>query len=345
MFITKNAGPLDTFLNQFCSNYYINFRNVFGGSLTEFIDDLIQGAQLGSEFDLELLKFVTEVLKRDIFYWRKHERNKGQKFPLIHEYLDKMPSSSDDENNANKSQLLLKQLKIAGPKPRDLELKLILNKILSFVAVLASYREDADHESLRKENSKKRNIATKVQKLFSETPIKLADIFCETFMLRPAWLSCLVMFRFIPNLMEENQPETELWEPEVKTLIRNLPGNSSLEKLVKTPPDFVLMILNSYFQTLPVNLIAMAIMRDKNALSNRVKLKSSKLKEVDNKNELPKNVFFDNYVALKGKELSSDISTCIDLINKIRLESSTKSDDKNEPVEKNFLRLHFITKK
>ena len=99
--------------------------------------------------------------------------------------------------------------------------------------------------------------------------------------------------------------------------------------------------MNQLLQTLPVNRIALAILKDKNAIAEKVKFKPIKTEDEASKKKKsePSKVFFDSRVSLRRKDLYSDIGLCIDLLNRIRL---SDQDREKISVSTNITRWHFM---
>ena len=130
-------------------------------------------------------------------------------------------------------------------------------------------------------------------------------------------------------------------DQDVTKLLGLLPGVSTLSKLNETCPEYVLILMNQLLQTLPLNKIAIAILRDKNAIADMVKFKKlnpDKIKKDEMKKLDKKANFFDSRVSVSREELTSGIALCIDLLNRIRL-----SDDTDVSVSAtNITRWHFM---
>jgi hypothetical protein len=130
-------------------------------------------------------------------------------------------------------------------------------------------------------------------------------------------------------------------DSDVVKLLRHLPtkktGTGTLSKLQAQAPEYILMVMNQLLQTLPVNRIAMAILKDKDAIVDKVKFKAIRPNVKDGKDKLDTKVTFDSRVSLRRKDLYYDIGLCIDLLNRIRL-----SDDGDASVGTRITRWHFM---
>ena len=131
-------------------------------------------------------------------------------------------------------------------------------------------------------------------------------------------------------------------DQDVTKLLGLLPGVSTLSKLNETCPEYVLILMNQLLQTLPLNKIAIAILRDKNAIGDIVKFKKLNPEKVKTDKRLDKRAnFFDSRVSMSREELTSGIASCIDLLNRIRL--SDETDGGNVSVSAtNITRWHFM---
>ena len=130
-------------------------------------------------------------------------------------------------------------------------------------------------------------------------------------------------------------------DSDVVKLLRHLPTKKTgtLSKLQAQAPEYILMVMNQLLQTLPVNKIAMAILKDKDAIVDKVKFKAIKPNVKDGKEKLDK-VTFDSRVSLRPKDLYNDIGLCIDLLNRIRL--SDDGDTGDVSVATRITRWHFM---
>ena len=84
----------------------------------------------------------------------------------------------------------------------------------------------------------------------------------------------------------------------------------------------------------------MAILKDKDAIVDKVKFKAIKPNVKDGKEKLDTKVTFDSRVTLRRKDLYNDIGLCIDLLNRIRL--SDDGDTRDVSVGTRITRWHFM---
>ena len=159
---------------------------------------------------------------------------------------------------------------------------------------------------------------------------------------RPSWLSTLVLVKAALKSKDNIESNVEV-DSDVVKLLRHLPtkktGTGTLSKLQGKAPEYILMVMNQLLQTLPVNKIAMAILKDKDAIVDKVKFKAIRPKVKDGQEKLEK-VTFDRRVSLRPKDLYNDIGLCIDLLNRIRL--SDDGDTRDVSVGTRITRWHFM---
>ena len=97
------------------------------------------------------------------------------------------------------------------------------------------------------------------------------------------------------------------------------------------------MVINRLLETLPVNRIAIAILKDNNAMRDVVKFRPILPKDEDVKKEFNKAIF-DSRISICRKKLFSDIALCVDLMNRVRL----SDDGDNVLVASKITRWHFM---
>ena len=156
-------------------NYY---RNFFDGDVANFIHTSFKRAVKNTEnvFDILLIKFTIEVLKRDFFQWRKHDmmqKKDESREPLITAYL----------KNPEAYKQLLEDIKnCQSNKP----LKAMLLKLFSFVAVFYTFEDENDNEgSLKAHKNSKQRICDKFFKeiISKESNQNLKSIFIHSYLL------------------------------------------------------------------------------------------------------------------------------------------------------------------
>ena len=161
---------------------------------------------------------------------------------------------------------------------------------------------------------------------------------------RPTWLSALVLAKKdVIEYVKDNDNSGVDIDQDVIKLLRHLPSwptklkdENTVSRLTTTCPEYILMVVNRILETLPVNRIALAILKDKNTMRDVVKFKAIKPQEEDGKKKFDKAIF-DSRISMRKKELFSDIALCIDLINRIRL----SDDGDNASVASKITRWHF----
>ena len=122
----------------------------------------------------------------------------------------------------------------------------------------------------------------------------------------------------IEHVKDKDTPGVDI-DQDVLKLLRHLPSYKTKEeenpvpavtRLTATCPEYILMVVNRVLETLPVNRIALAILKDKNALSDVVKFKPIKPLEDEGKKKFEKAIF-DSRISIRKKELFSDIGKTI----------------------------------
>merc|ERR1711874_159360 len=173
----------------------------------------------------------------------------------------------------------------------------------------------------------------------------LKSIFVQSYLLRPTWLSALVLVKpaVIKFVQENDNPGVDIDQDVIK-LLRHLPSNKlkndkldTVSRLTATCPEYILMVINRLLETLPVNRIAIAILKEKNAMRDVVKFRPVVPKEEDAKKDFKKAIF-DSRISIRQKELFSDIALCVDLLNHVRL----SDDGDNVSVASKITRWHFM---
>ena len=119
------------------------YRNFFGSNAASFIHDhyVYVSKNPHDNYSILMIKFAVEVLKRDLFHWRKHER--------MHQKVDDHQDSKkklDPLISVYKAQNEFKWL-IDDLKSCQIDVvKTLLLKLFSFVAVFLSFEDENDDE-------------------------------------------------------------------------------------------------------------------------------------------------------------------------------------------------------
>lgn len=281
------------------------YETLFDNNIPNFVHGIYANKKRDT-FDMDMLHFVVEVLKKDTFQWRKHDKHDKSRIPLIGAFKGQNGDRLiEDIGNCKNDPIMHQQL----------------SKILAFAAVYGQLTQ-TKHENQRLKSKDgfmqilavryfRKGLPEVVKSNFEET-------FSHTYLLRPSWLSLLVQLKLVKHNINENQPIIAI-DDRLKGLLKYLPGSSTLDSLPKSSPEFTMMLLTSFFQTLPINIISRLVLREKNALQHKVKFKPSKLKS---KIQLYDDFTFDNNVALKKDSFHDSLKQCIDLLSELQLKTS-----------------------
>ena len=276
------------------------YKSLFGGDLSSFFQSSLKEStdENGIDLDHYLLDFVVGVIKHD-YVWQ-------EKSSKMVEELCKARAS-----------FVMQSFKQSKASPKKYTIHKLVNLLSMFMADMDISNQGRERNIiyLKTTDSDKVSFSMTVYKHIMKEIKSIKELFIKSFLIRPTWLSTLLLIKALKLFSSDGQP-IEICDELKDLLKKELPGGA-LDKIAKTDPYLQLMLMYYLHQCLPIATISRSILINAKGLSSRgLSVMPLTLK---NPKEFDRSVIFDNNVGIKSKNLYTDIRQCVDLFNKLKI--------------------------
>ena len=234
-----------------------NYKKLFGDNVVSFICSRIGSDGTPFILRIGLIQFCIKVLAMDFTFWWKDQKKSKNHLPLIDAFK-------------KKDKLVVEKLTESKKNFR------LFTSLLNLFAIICNYTSHSEHQKTPtlKIKSSKQNLASSISKMYSEDQT-VKKVVTNTGLLRPSWLSVLVLVQklnsqTLPLLNEKNSID-----PKLESILKDiLPDEFSIENLANYGKVLYFSLISRALDSIPIHKISRLYLKSDEALKTEVILNS-----------------------------------------------------------------------